>query len=178
MNILLIILGVIAGIIALLLILALFAKKGYSVHREIVINKPKQEVFNYVKLLRNQDNYNKWVMTDPNMKKVFAGTDGTVGFIYGWNGNKQAGEGEQEIKKIKDGERTDVEIRFVRPFTAVGYADMVLSPALGNQTHIRWGMSSSMKYPMNVMLLFMNMDKLLGKDLDISLNTLKGILEK
>jgi len=178
MYIILIILGVIAGIIALLLILALFAKKGYSVHREIVINKPKHEVFNYVKLLKNQDNYSKWVMTDPNMKKVFTGTDGTVGFVYGWNGNKQAGEGEQEIKNIKDGERVDVEIRFKRPFEAVGYGDMVLKPASGDQTHVRWGMSSSMKYPMNVMLLFMNMDKLLGKDLDTSLITLKGILEK
>ena len=178
MYILFIILGIIAGIIALLLILALFAKKGYSIHREIVINKPKQEVFDYVKFIKNQDYYNKWVMMDPNMKKNFKGTDGTVGFVYGWNGNKQAGEGEQEIKTLKDGERVDTEIRFVRPFAAVGYADLVLSSAPGNQTHVRWGMSSSMKYPMNVMMLFMNMDKLLGKDLETSLNTLRGILEK
>ena len=178
MYTILIIVGIIAGIIVLVLILALFSKKGYSVHREIVINKPKQEVFEYVKLLKNQDNYSKWVMADPNKKTVFSGTDGTVGFIYGWNGNKQAGEGEQEIKNIINGERVDVEIRFVRPFAAVGYGDMVLAAAPGNQTQVRWGMSSSMKYPMNAMLLFMNMDKLLGKDLDTSLNTLKGILEK
>lgn len=37
-------------------------------------------------------------MLDPNMEKEFKGTDGTVGFIYGWNGNKEGGEGEQEIK--------------------------------------------------------------------------------
>ena len=178
MNILLTILGVIVGIIALLLILALFTKKGYSIHREIVINKQSQQVFDYIKYIKNQDYYNKWVMMDPDMKKIFKGTDGTVGFIYGWNGNKQAGEGEQEIKNIKNGERLDTEIRFVRPFAAVGYADMVLTPAQGNQTHIRWGISSNMKYPMNVMMLFMNMDKMLGKDLEISLNTLKGILEK
>ena len=178
MNLLLIILGIIAGIIALLLILALFTKKGYSIHREIVIHKPKQDVFDYVRFIKNQDYYNKWVMMDPNMKKKFKGTDGTVGFIYGWNGNKQAGEGEQEIKTLKDGERVDTEIRFVRPFAAVGYADLVLTSAPGNQTHVRWGMSSSMKYPMNVMMLFMDMDKLLGKDLETSLNTLKGILEK
>ena len=57
MYILLTILGIIAGIIVVLLVLALFTKKGYSVHREIVINKPNQEVFNYVKYIRNQDNY-------------------------------------------------------------------------------------------------------------------------
>jgi hypothetical protein len=48
----------------------------------------------------------------------------------------------------------------------------------GNQTKLSWGMSSRMKYPMNIMLLFMNMDKLLGKDLELSLGNLKGILEK
>jgi hypothetical protein len=35
-----------------------------------------------------------------------------------------------------------------------------------------------MKYPMNAMLLFMNMDKMLGKDQETSLVSLKNILEK
>lgn len=52
---------------------------------------------------------------DPNMKKDFRGTDGTVGFVYAWDGNKKAGKGEQEIKKITEGERVDVEVRFEKP---------------------------------------------------------------
>ncbi len=55
-------------------------------------------------------------MMDPNLKKDFRGTDGTVVFVFAWHGNKQAGEGEQEIKSIREGERLDLEIRFVRPF--------------------------------------------------------------
>lgn len=54
--------------------------------RETVIDKPRQEVFNYVKFIRNQDAYNKWVMTDPAMKKDSKGKYGTV-WIYlclGW----------------------------------------------------------------------------------------------
>jgi len=35
-----------------------------------------------------------------------------------------------------------------------------------------------MKYPMNSMLLFMNMDNLLGKDMETSLQNLKTLLEK
>jgi hypothetical protein len=35
-----------------------------------------------------------------------------------------------------------------------------------------------MPYPMNIMLVFMNMDEILGKDLETGLNNLKGVLEK
>ena len=91
----------IAGILVLLLIIAVFMRKEYSVHREIVINVPTEKVFNYIKQLKNQDYYNKWVMVDPAKKSEFKGNDGTVGFIYGWNGNKDVGEGEEEIKSMR-----------------------------------------------------------------------------
>ncbi|MCW2262733.1 MULTISPECIES: hypothetical protein [Sphingobacterium] len=68
-------------IVAVLLITALFLKKDYAVKREITINKPKQEVFDYIKYLRNQNNFSKWAMMDPLMTKTYQGTDGTVGFI-------------------------------------------------------------------------------------------------
>ena len=103
MNIFTIVLIVLAGIIALFLILALLSKKGYDVRRELVINAPVQEVFSYLKHLKNQDHFNIWVMADPDAHKMFKGEDGTIGFIYAWNGNKKSGEGEQEIKSITDG---------------------------------------------------------------------------
>ena len=91
--------------VAFLLIVALFTKKEYGVVREVVINKPKSEVFEYVKLLKNQENFSVWVNKDPDMKKEYRGTDGTVGFISAWNSKiKDVGKGEQEIKKIVDGE--------------------------------------------------------------------------
>ena len=91
-----------AILIAIPLIVALFVKKDYAVEREITINKPKQEVFDYVKLLKNQDNYSIWATMDPNMKKTYRGTDGTVGFVSAWESKVDSvGVGEQEIKKIK-----------------------------------------------------------------------------
>lgn len=173
MNILITILLVLAGIIALLLIFALFMKKEYNIHREIIINAPLQNVFDYLKLLKNQDNFNKWIMVDPNMKKEFKGIDGTVGFIYAWNG-KKAGEGEQEIKAIEEGKIIETEIRFVRPFAGIVYANLVTEPLSDNQTKVTWGNASSVKYPMNIMLSII--EKMLAKDMDISLLTLKNIL--
>ena len=170
------ILLVVAILIAIPLIVALFVKKEYVVEREVTINKPKEQVFDYVKYLKNQDNYSKWVRMDPNMKKDFRGTDGTVGFVYAWDGNKDAGKGEQEIKNITEGERVDVEVRFEKPFEGIATAPIITEAVAENQTKVKWGMKGKSTYPMNFMNLFM--DGMLGKDLEISLTTLKGILEK
>ena len=176
MKILKIILLVVTIIITIPLIVALFVKKEYAVEREVTINKPKEEVFNYVKHLKNQDNYSKWVRMDPNMKKDFRGTDGTVGFVYAWDGNKDAGKGEQEIKNITDGERVDVEVRFEKPFEGIATAPIITEAVSENQTKVKWGMKGKSSYPMNFMNLFM--DNMLGKDIEVSLNNLKNIIEK
>jgi uncharacterized membrane protein len=167
---------VIAILIAIPLILALFVKKQYTVQREVTINKPKQDVFNYVRHLKNQDNYNKWVQMDPYMKKQFRGTDGEVGFVYAWDGNDKAGKGEQEIKSIKEGERVDVEVRFVKPFESVATAPIVTEAVSENQTKVKWAMNGKSPYPLNFMNLFI--DNMLGKDMETSLASLKNNLEK
>ncbi|MDL5045918.1 SRPBCC family protein [Oscillatoria amoena NRMC-F 0135] len=168
---------IIVAIIALPFVLALFTKKSYSIERSILINRPVNVVFDYLKHIKNQDQFSKWVQMDPNMKKEYRGADGTVGFVYAWNGNKQAGEGEQEIKGIVENRKLDIEVTFIRPFAAVAKTPFTTEAVEVNETRVTWGMSSAMNYPMNIMLLFMNMEKLLGKDLEFSLQQLKDKLE-
>ena len=52
------------SIVALLLVIALFIPRQYTVSVTETINKPKQEVFDYVKLVKNQEYYSVWVMND------------------------------------------------------------------------------------------------------------------
>src|SRR6267142_6365432 len=111
MNTLITILLVVAGFIALLLIIALFMRREHYVKREIIINAPRQKVFDYLKLLKNQDEFNEHAMAAPDRKREFKGTDGTVGYIYAWSGNKDAGVGEKEIKNIVEGKSIEMEIR-------------------------------------------------------------------
>lgn len=173
------ILIILAIVIAIPLLVALFVKKEYSVERDITINKPKQEVYNYIKYLKNQNNFSKWASMDPNMKKEFKGTDGTVGFVSAWESDKKdVGKGEQEIKNMHEGERIDYEIRFIRPFASIAPAYLATESAGDNQTKVKWGFNGHMPYPMNLMLVFMDMDKLIGGDLQTGLNNLKNILEK
>jgi uncharacterized protein YndB with AHSA1/START domain len=173
------ILGIFAGIIVVVLVLALIAPKAYNVNRSIIIKAPRQQVFDYIKYLRNMDHYSKWVMTDPNKRMTYTGTDGTEGFNAAWDSDmKQAGKGHQTIEKIVDGERIDIRVVFIKPFTGVADTYISTQTVADDTTTVKWSFDSKMAFPKNAMLLFMNMDKMLGKDMEISLNNLKRILEK
>ena len=175
MNILIIILCIIGGLIALFLIIAFFTKRDIAVEKTILINRPKQEVFDYIKYLKNQEYYSIWVMKDPNIKLVYTGTDGAVGGTSSWSSNdKGVGVGAQEIKQITDGERIYTELRFEKPFKATNYATMTTTNE-GAQTKVSMLFTGHSKFPMNFMNLFM--DKLIGKDMDKNLHNLKNKLE-
>ena len=177
------ILTTVTALSAVLLIIGLFSKKEYIIERQITILRPRQAVFDYIKYLKNQDNYSKWVMMDPTMQKKFRGNDGMDGFVYAWDGNNKAGAGEQEIKKITEGKRIEMEVRFKRPFKGIAKTYMetgsITSPGSEqDNTKVKWVFGTRLHYPMNIMLLFINMDKKLGTDINISLANLKTILEK
>ena len=113
------------------------------------------------------------------MKKTYSGTDGEIGFISAWDStDKNVGTGEQEIKTITENERLDFELRFFKPFKATHIAYMITHKISDNQTRVSWGFDGDMKYPMNLMLLFMDFDKMIGGDLATGLHNLKEILEK
>jgi len=171
-----ILLGV-AILVAIPLIAGLFVRTDFAVEREVIINKPKNDVFNYVRYLKNHANFSKWESMDPKMKKDYRGTDGTVGFVSAWESeNQDVGKGEQEIKKIIEGERIDVEIRMRSPFQSTDPAYMTTESVADNQTRVRSGYLGKMNYPTNVLCLFVA-DKI-GKDMQTGLTNLKAVLEK
>jgi hypothetical protein len=167
-----------AVLIALVLVVALFIKKDFAAEKEVVINKPKQDVFNYIKLVKNQNEYGVWAKKDPNIKQEFSGIDGTEGFVSSWEGNGEVGKGSQTIKKIREGQRLDLDLHFIKPFDSHSPAWFVTEEVSPIQTKVKWGMSGKMVYPFNIMCLFINMDEMIGKDLQTGLDNMKGILEK
>ena len=170
------ILLVATGVIALLLIVALFMRKELYVKRDVVIGAPRQKVFDFLKLLRNQDQFNKWARADPDRRWEYKGTDGTVGFTISWNGNKKAGEGAKEIMKIVDGKRIETQIRFVRPMTATADVIFETESLSENQTRVSMSNAGTFRYPVNIMIPIM--EKAFPKDMDASLSELKAILER
>jgi uncharacterized membrane protein len=171
-----ILLGILA-LIVLFLIIAVFMKKDYAIEKETIINKPKSDVFDYVKSLKNQKNWSTWEQSDPNMTSEYTGTDGIVGFKHAWK-SKMMGDGEQEITKIIEGERMESELRFKGFMGSNAPAYLSTEAIDSTKTKVKWGMSGTMSYPMNGMQIFMSMEKMIGTEYQKSLINLKSILEK
>ncbi|TVP98161.1 MAG: polyketide cyclase [Balneolaceae bacterium] len=170
--------GIVVGLFAAVIMVAAFSvDTDFEMERSVVIDKPNEEVFDYIKYLRNQYNYSVWGALDPAMRQEFRGTDGTVGFVSAWDGNEDVGKGEQEIIGITEGERIDYELRFYTPFESTSYAFMNTEQVNEHQTRVTWGMSGTFPRPMNIMLLFFDLEEAIGNDYETGLANLKDLLE-
>jgi len=176
MNILFASILVLVVIIALLLFIGLFIRRDHQVNACIIINAPAEKVFDYLKQLKNQDEWNKNEKEDPNKKVEHKGTDGTTGFIIAFSGNENVGVGEKEIKNIVDGKRVETEMRFVKPMKFTATLVIEIENISENKTKVLLSHFGNMEYPKNIFnLLF---EKLFAKQMNISMFNLKTELEK
>jgi hypothetical protein len=157
--------------IALVLIVALFVPKSFDSKSQIIINKPKDEVFAYIVQVKNQDHFGVWQLSEPTMKKHFEGADGTVGFKYHWDGEKM-GKGTQTITAIVPGQSMESELDF--GFGEPAQAYFITNDAGAGQTEVTWGIKGKTPYPFNIMNLCVDM----GKDFEQGLKNLKDVLER
>tara|TARA_R110002073_G_scaffold86690_1_gene205843 strand:+ start:523 stop:984 length:462 start_codon:yes stop_codon:yes gene_type:complete len=150
--------------------------KTYVVERSQIINAAPEALFEKIANLRNWASWSPWEKLDSNMDKTFDGEDGVVGSTYAWKGNKKVGEGKMTLAKLEGGDAVTVELAFVKPFKALSSSRFSLTPE-GSGTKIVWTMTGQHNWLSKVMGVFMNMDKMLGKDFDEGLNNLKKLVE-
>jgi hypothetical protein len=141
----------IINLVVLLLVIALFIPNDYTVSVSTTINKPKQVVFDYVKLIKNQENYSIWVMQDPNVIMNYQGQDGTVGFKASWDSkDDNVGAGSQQITAVSEG-RIDVDLHFERPMKGDDKASTLLESISADETKVTAEFYGHSSYPMNLM---------------------------
>lgn len=160
------------------LIYAYFAPKDYEINSKTTINLPADSVFNYIKLLKNEKNYSKWVQQDPNSKLDYIGTDGTVGFKNTWNSSlDDVGAGEQVITKLENiagGAKTLTrELKFIKPFKGKGTSTVKVIP-LNNGCEVTFNLKSSAAWPLNLLIPIIK--KGLQNDMNVNCSNLKNLL--
>ncbi|PKQ46309.1 SRPBCC family protein [Confluentibacter flavum] len=162
-----------------LFILVIAVPKHFNISRNIVINKPANEVFAYLKFIKNQDDWSPWKKKDPNMKQSYVGTDGKIGFIAKWEGNKDVGSGEQEITRIVENEVIETKLRFYKPWKSESDAYIKIKDLdKYNSTIVTWGFSGKNKTLSSIFFLLFNVEKAIGEDFENGLVNLKKMLEE
>jgi len=162
--------------IALLLLIAFLIKKDYTIVSEVVIDKETDAVFNYIIHLKNQEQYNKWIVEDPDVKIVYTGTDAAVGFISAWESGKRDVIGEQEITAILPGEGYTSELRFEKPFKGISHTKVIAAAITPKQTKVTTTFDTRTEFPMSAMIPLLK--KMLLKDMNKTARNLKSVLER
>jgi uncharacterized protein YndB with AHSA1/START domain len=171
------ILGVIIFLILVYAVIALLAfGKNYHYEKSIVINAPKEKVWEQVSSMKAFNQWNPWLKLDKSMTLNYTGNAGEVGDKYCWDSqNKDAGAGCQEIKELIPNQKQKTEMIFKKPFEGQATSDIILTPE-GNSTKVTWSMDTEQDPMMKIMRPMM--DYQMGKSYGEGLDNLKKLLEK
>jgi hypothetical protein len=174
-----IIIYILLALVALVLIRAAFVGNDLLIEKNITIARSAQDTFDYVKLLRNHRYFNKWTMADPNVQITYSGNDGEPGFSSHWTSTiKNVGEGTQTISSVVANARIDYNLEFVKPFKDTAGSYLAIEVAANGTCTVKWGFTGQRNFMQKIMHVLINIEKMLGNDLQISLENLKLIVEK
>lgn len=168
---------VVIGFITFIAFLHAWSKKDYDISRTVMINRPKAEVYAYIRQLQKQQLWMPWFLNDPKVVIKFKGEDGKEGAASYWKGNNRI-EGIQKITKIRDGKLLETQLLFLRPYKSLSLNYMAVKEIEADRTKMVWGLKGVHRFPASVMMLFYGMDRAVGKDFETGLNNLKTILER
>lgn len=148
----------------------------FRVERTGVIGAPAETVYGHIVNFHDWVAWSPWEKLDPNMKKTFGGTDGTVGATYAWVGNDKVGEGSMTITELTPVSKVGIKLDFLKPFKSTSATTFTLAPE-GNGTKVTWTMEGRNNFMSKVMCIFMDMDKMVGGDFEKGLVSLKAVSE-
>jgi hypothetical protein len=171
------IIGVVVVVaIAGILLYAATKPDSFRVQRVVLINAPSDKVFPLINDIKAWTAWSPYEKKDPAMKRTYGAVTAGKGATYGWDGDKNVGQGSIEI--VESGPRKILlKLDFVKPFEAHNMGEFLLEPK-GDSTSVTWATYGPSPYMSKVIGTFMNIDDLIGRDFEKGLADLKAAAEK
>jgi uncharacterized protein YndB with AHSA1/START domain len=165
-------------VLAIVVILLLAASKpaNFRLARSTVIKAPPDKIFPLVNDFRRWTAWSPWEKIDAELQRNYGGAENGKGATYDWQG-KKAGVGRMEIIEATPPSRIQIKLDFLKPFEAHNTAEFTFSPQ-GDGTRVDWAMSGRNIFIGKVMSIFVDTDKMVGKDFEKGLAAMKAAAEK
>src|SRR5260370_12020943 len=162
--------------VAIILILAAAKPDSFSVQRVITVQAPPERIFPLINDFHRWGTWSPYENKDPAMKRSFSGAESGRGAVYAWEGNKNVGSGRMEILDASTPSKIVIKLDFFKPFEGHNTAEFTMLPQ-GDATSVNWVMHGPAPFMSKVMQVFMNIDKMIGKDFEVGLANLKRLTE-
>ena len=171
---------VIVAAIAALLAVASTRPPTFRIERSTRIAAPMLQVAEQIDDFHAWSTWSPWEHIDPTMQRTFSGADAGVGAVYEWDSKGKAGAGRMEITEMRAGpERSLISIKldFIKPFSAHNTAEFLMTPTDAG-TDLSWAMFGPSPFMSKLMGVFVDFDKMVGKDFEAGLAALKRNAEQ
>ena len=149
---------------------------SYTVQREAVISAPAAVVFDQLDDFRSFAQWSPWEKLDPNMTKAFSGPESGVGASYAWQGNDQVGKGRMTIEESVPGRKVGINLEFVKPMASTATCALTLAATPAGSI-VTWSMDGNHNFMGKAFGMFVDMDNMLGTDIEKGLARLKTAAE-
>ena len=169
------ILALVAAPVAAVLGYAATRPDRFRVERTTTIAAPPEKIVPLIEDFRRWAEWSPYEKMDPEMKKTYGGSPSGRGATYAWEGRK-VGAGRMEITDATPF-RVTFDLQFEKPFRASNVGEFTLHSAGGNTT-VTWSMDGQASYVSRLIGVFVNMDRMIGRDFEAGLATLKSVAER
>ncbi len=177
MSMLVLIVFVVVVLVGGLLAYASTRPDSLQVTRAADIAAPPETIFPHINDFHRWAAWSPYERRDPAMKRTYSGAAAGKGAVYEWNGNRQVGSGRMEITDASYPSRITIKLDFMTPFEGHNVAEFVLSPH-EDTTRVTWSMNGPSAFMTKIIGVFLNMDRMIGKDFEAGLANLKALVEK
>jgi uncharacterized protein YndB with AHSA1/START domain len=176
------ILGVILGVIVLAVAgvaayAAVTQPDSFRVTRSLNISAPPEKIYPILSDFHRSPEWSPYEKLDPDMKRTHSGAAAGKGAVYAWDGDSNAGAGRMEIVDAVPNQSVTLKLDFIRPFEGSNVVEYKLQPK-GSATQVSWDMHGPMPFISKVICVFVDLDKMIGKDFEAGLASLKTLAEK
>ncbi|WP_290643515.1 SRPBCC family protein [Aquabacterium sp.] len=162
---------------ALLLAYASTRPNEFRVERRLRIAAPPDKLWPLIGELRAFNRWNPYERKDPAIKGRYSGAATGPGSRYEWESDK-VGVGGLEITGQQPGQAVQMKLDFVKPFEAHNQAEFRLVPQSDGSTEVIWSMQGPANLISKVIGVFINMDKMVGRDFEDGLVNLQQIAKE
>ena len=163
--------------IAAILVIAATKPGTLRVQRAIRIKAPPDVIFPLISDFHQWLKWSPYENKDPAMKRTYEGAERGKGAVYAWNGDKNVGSGRMEILESTAPSKIVIKLDFFTPFEGHNTAEFTMLPQ-GDATHVTWLMHGPANFMSRLIQVFMNLDRMIGRDFEVGLANLKTLTEK
>lgn len=163
--------------IAAILVIAATKPGTLRVQRAIRIKAPPDVIFPLISDFHQWLKWSPYENKDPAMKRTYEGAERGKGAVYAWNGDKNVGSGRMEILESTAPSKIVIKLDFFTPFEGHNTAEFTMLPQ-GDATHVTWLMHGPANFMSRLIQVFMNLDRMIGRDFEAGLANLKTLTEK